>query len=99
MAKVILRQQAIDDLNDIWAYTFERWSEQQADRYYSALEFACRQIGENPELGKEYEEISSRLLGLRTGKHIIFYQVLNKNEIEILRILHEQMDLKSRVNE
>ncbi len=27
MAKVILRQEAIDDLNDIWTYTFEEWSE------------------------------------------------------------------------
>jgi toxin ParE1/3/4 len=33
MAKVILRQEAIDDLNDIWDYTFEEWSEVQADKY------------------------------------------------------------------
>ena len=99
MAKVILRQEAIDDLNDIWAYTFEEWSEKQADKYYSALEFACIQIGRNPELGKEYEEINSNLLGLRTGKHIIFYQIITKDEIEIIRILHERMDLKSRMNE
>lgn len=31
MAKVTLRQKAIDDLNDIWDYTFEQWSEKQAD--------------------------------------------------------------------
>lgn len=33
MANVILRQKAIDDLNDIWEYTFEEWSENQADKY------------------------------------------------------------------
>ena len=99
MAKVILRQEAIDDLNDIWAYTFEEWSEKQADKYYSALEFACIQIGRNPELGNEYEGINSNLLGLRTGKHIIFYQIITKDEIEIIRILHERMDLKNRMNE
>lgn len=98
MAKVILRQEAIDDLNDIWAYTLEEWSEQQADKYYSALEFACVQIGKNPELGKEYNGINNNLLGLRTGKHIIFYQIISKNEIEIIRILHERMDLKNRLN-
>jgi len=27
MAKVILRKEAIDDLNNIWKYTFEKWSE------------------------------------------------------------------------
>lgn len=99
MAKVIFRQQAIDDLNAIWAYTYDKWSEKQADRYYVSLEFACLQIGENPELGKEYEQIKSNLLGLRTGKHIIFYRAVNDQEIEIIRILHEKMDFIKRLNE
>jgi toxin ParE1/3/4 len=86
-------------LNDIWAYTFEEWSEQQADKYYATLEFACMQIGKNPELGKEYGGINSNLLGLRTGKHIIFYQIITEDEIEVIRILHERMDLKNRMNE
>ncbi len=34
MANVVLKQKAIDDLNTIWTYTFEKWSEQQADKYY-----------------------------------------------------------------
>jgi toxin ParE1/3/4 len=99
MAKVILRQEAIDDLNDIWTYTFEEWSENQADKYYATIQFACMQIGENPELGKEYEGINRNLLGLRIGKHIIFYQVITEQEIEIIRILHERMDLQNRINE
>ena len=97
MAKVILRQEAIDDLNDIWNYTLEEWSETQADRYYATLEFACTQIGENPHLGKKFEEINNGLLGLRSGKHIIFYQVVNENEVEVIRILHERMDFKNRL--
>ncbi len=98
MAKVILRQEAIDDLNDIWVYTMNEWSEKQADKYYSAIEFACTQIGKNPELGKEYDGIINNLLGLRTGKHIIFYQVISKDRIEVVRILHERMDLKNRLD-
>ena len=95
----MLRQDAIDDLNNIWFYTFDEWSKKQADKYYAALEFACRQIGKNPELGKEYTEVSKHLLGLRIGKHIIFYQIISKDRIEIVRILHEQMDLKNKLNE
>ena len=97
MANVILRQEAIDDLNDIWFYTFEEWSEKQADKYYLSLEFACTQIGKNPELGKLYDGISNNLFGLRTGKHIIFYQVISKDIIEVVRILHERMDLKNKL--
>jgi len=99
MAKVILRQEAIDDLNDIWVYTVGEWTEKQADKYYSAIEFACTQIGKNPELGKEYNGINKNLLGLRTGKHIIFYQVISKDRIEVVRILHERIELKNRLDE
>lgn len=93
MIKLIFRQQAIMDLNDIWLYTFNVWSEIQADKYYESLEFGCNQIANNPDIGKEYEEIDRKLLGFRSGKHIIFYHVLNKHEVEIIRILHERMDL------
>jgi toxin ParE1/3/4 len=99
MAKVILRQEAIDDLNDIWNYTFEQWSENQADKYYALLKFSCKEIGENPELGREYSGIRRNLLGLKTGKHIIFYHLISADEIEIIRILHESMDLKNRLTE
>ena len=98
MAKVVWRQAAIDDLKNIWNYTVDEWSENQADKYYASLNFACKQIGINPDLGKEYEEIKSNLYRLRTGKHIIFYQIISEQEIEIIRILHERMDLKNRIN-
>lgn len=99
MAKVILRKEAIDDLNNIWDYTLEAWSEIQADKYYEAIKLACSQIGENPAIGKRYKLINRNLLGLRTGKHIIFYQIITKDEIEVIRILHEQMDLTNRLKE
>ena len=99
MIKVILRQEAIDDLNNIWDYTFEKWSESQADKYYETIKFACKEIGRNPELGKEYTEISRQLFGLKSGKHIIFYHQASQNEIEVIRILHQRMDLKSRLTE
>lgn len=99
MAKVILRQEAINDLNDIWNYTFEQWSENQADKYYSTLKFACEKIGENPNLGKEYAEIRKNLLKFKSGKHIIFYHLISEDEIEVIRILHEKMDLKNRLTD
>jgi toxin ParE1/3/4 len=99
MAKAILRQKAIDDLRHIWFTTFINWSEKQANKYYEILEFSCKQIGEKPEIGKEYKEIETNLLGLKSGKHIIFYQIISNEEIEIIRILHERMDLKNRLSE
>ncbi|WP_394974087.1 type II toxin-antitoxin system RelE/ParE family toxin [uncultured Croceitalea sp.] len=99
MAKVILRQKAIDDLNTIWNYTFEKWSEKQADKYYATIKMACKGIEENPDIGKEYDGINRNLLGLKSEKHIIFYQQKSSDRIEFIRILHERMDLKNRIIE
>ena len=99
MAKVVLRQKAIDDLNDIWDYTYGKWSAKQADKYYSTIELACKDIGENPDAGREYDGINKNLLGLKSGRHIIFYRSISKDKIEVIRILHERMDLKNRMIE
>jgi toxin ParE1/3/4 len=99
MAKVILRQEAINDQNNIWDYTFEKWSEKQADNYYAIIKMSCNGIGENPDIGKVYEGIGRNLLGLKSEKLIIFYQQITSDIIEIIRILHERMDLKNRLTE
>ncbi len=99
MVKISFRQKANEDLNNIWNYTYENWSENQADKYYATIKFDCLEIGKNPRLGKSYNEISRNLLGLRSGKHIIFYHSISEKEIEIIRILHERMDLKNRLTE
>lgn len=99
MAKYYLTNKAVDDLTGIWNYTFEEWSEQQADKYYQMLIDSCKEIAQDPNLGKNYEGIIPTLFGLKVTRHIIFYRKLNVNEIEITRILHERMDLKRRIKE
>lgn len=97
MAKLILREKAIDDLTDIWEYSVETWSENQADRYYETIKLACKDISQNPALGKEYPEISRNLSGYKINKHIIFYHSVSSDEVEVIRILHERMDLKGQL--
>ncbi len=99
MAKYSLTKKAVEDLAMIWDYTFDQWSEQQADIYYRSLISSCEEIANNPNIGKEYEEIVPGLLGIKTNRHIIFYRKINKDKVEIIRILHERMDLKNRIAE
>ena len=99
MAKYLLTNKAVEDLSKIWEYTYEVWSESQADRYYELLTSSFGEIVQNPELGKNYDEIDKVILGLRVGKHIVFYRVVQAGNIEILRILHQRMDLKSNIDE
>ena len=99
MAKFKLTNKAVEDLSKIWEYTFEVWSENQADKYYEILISNCQEIADNPQLGKKYEGITLGLLGMKTNRHIIFYRTLDENYIEITRILHERMDLKKKITE
>ena len=99
MAEYKLTNKAVEDLSKIWDYTFEVWSEKQADKYYAELISNCQEIAENPDIGKFYHGISKQLLGMNTNRHIIFYRTLNENYVEITRILHERMDLKKRISE
>lgn len=65
MAKFKLTNKAVEDLSKIWIYTFEVWSENQADKYYEMLITNCQEIADNPKLGKSYDGITPDLLGLR----------------------------------
>ena len=99
MAEFKLTNKAVKDLSKIWDYTFESWSENQADKYYEMLISSCQEIADNPQLGKNYDGIIQSLLGMKTNRHIIFYRTLNENYVEITRILHERMDLKKKITE
>jgi toxin ParE1/3/4 len=59
----------------------------------------CRKISAYPDIGKNYEDISIEILGFQVGKHIILYRLTKPKEIEVVRILHGRMDLKSRIGE
>jgi toxin ParE1/3/4 len=99
MAKYVLTNKAVEDLSRIWEYTYEVWSESQADKYYDLLTGSFQEIVQNSKLGKNYDEIDKAIFGLRVGKHIIFYRVVQANDIAILRILHQRMDLKNKIEE
>ena len=99
MTSYNLTNNAVEDLSGIWEYTFENWSELQADRYYNLLLQSCQDIAENPNLGKNYDGIRNDLFGLKSNKHVIFYRKLSDRPIEITRILHERMDLTRRIIE
>jgi len=97
VAKYVITNKAVSDLSSIWDYTYDVWSESQADKYYQLLVEGFDELAADPEKGRNFDEIETGLKGFRIAKHIIFYFIA-KNKIEIIRILHEQMDLKEHFN-
>lgn len=99
MAKYVLTNKAVEDLSKIYEYTFEVWSEHQADKYYNELIDFCQLLADNPNIGKNYPEIDSEIYGFLANRHIIFYRILNPVEIEVERILGAEMNLKTRIKQ
>ena len=97
MVSYKLSNKAVKDLSSIWDYTFETWSEIQADKYYNELIENCEELAKNQSLGRIYAEIDSGILGCKVGSHIIFYRIKSISKIEIIRFLHSKMDLKIRI--
>ena len=92
MAKFHFSNKAVKDLDSIWLYTHETWSEDQADLYYHELVKACQDIANHPTyLDKEYKEIMRGFFGRHILKHVVFY-ILAEDGVKIVRILHERMD-------
>lgn len=57
-------------------------------------------LSENPKSGKDYHEIRKGYFRSRVKSHFIFYKINIKNEeIEIIRILHQQMNISLRLDE
>jgi toxin ParE1/3/4 len=99
MASYRLTNKAVEDLNQIWEYSFVTWSGEQADYYYQMLISICEDLAENPGIGRAYFTILPGLLGFIANKHIIFYRVIEVGLIEIVRILHGRVDIKNRIKE
>ena len=97
MAKLYLTNKAVEDLETIWNYTIEVWSENQAEIYYTLLIDSCQELAHKPSRGKSYDVVQQNILGFKTGQHIIFYRIIADKEIEVVRILHGMMDIKNRL--
>jgi len=99
MPNYILTNKALQDLSKIWEYTFEVWSEAQADKYYYMILDSCEDLANELVTGRKHPEIHKDISGFKIGQHIIFYRRLKSNRIEVARILHSRMDLKNKIQE
>jgi toxin ParE1/3/4 len=89
-----ISQKANQDIEKIWLYTFENWSLEQADRYYNLILDEIEFISENLECGKSVDHIKKGYRASIVKSHIIFYKKSRRNIVEIIRVLHQKMDIE-----
>lgn len=89
---------AAEDIESIWLYTLENWSKEQADRYVNLIFDEIEYIAQHPQAGKDVGHVIKNYRCSKVKSHLVFYKTIGTQEtIEIIRILHERMDIESRL--
>ena len=98
MSGYVFAPAADDDLVEIYLYTFERWSRDQADLYTARIVETCDRLAAGTLTGKRIPEFSDRYLKAPVGSHFIIFR-RDSDLLTIIRILHQRMDIASHIED
>jgi len=99
MQEYLISEKALEDINNIWIYTVENWSVEQADRYYNLIIDEIEYIVDNLDMAGDFEKIRKSYRYSKVKSHLIFFKKDKANEIEVVRVLHERMNIENRLAE
>lgn len=95
-----LSVKAAEDVETIWLYTVEKWSLEQADRYVNLILDEIEYLAENPQTGSDFSDVRKNYRCAKVKSHLVFYRQSDDNmDIEIIRVLHQRMDIENRLND
>ncbi len=86
--------EAEKDLENIWFYSYETWSENHANSYVEILEDTFIRLAYMPEQTREFSDFNPPVRFFSSAKHIIIYRITG-NFILIIRILGARQDWMS----
>jgi|TARA_R100001244_G_scaffold44182_8_gene39959 toxin ParE1/3/4 len=96
VSDISYRPAAIADIEEIAEYTIERWGRNQGRSYVAALRKDIESLTEFALRYPLHETSKLNLRRMNSGHHLVFYLVTDQS-VEIIRILHERMDVDDRV--
>lgn len=97
MSEYIINEKALDDINKIWIYTAENWSIEQADRYYDLIFDEIEYIVAHFEMARDFGNVRKNYRCSKVKSHLVFFKKTKSNEIEVIRVLHEKMDVGNQL--
>ena len=92
-----ISKQALEDIDKIWLYTLENWSLGQANHYYRLIYQEIAFIADDFESGKDIGKIKQGYKQTKVKSHLIIYKKAEDDKIEIVRVLHQMMDIPNRL--
>lgn len=97
MRSINVRPAADADLTDIFNYSEAKWGWDQAERYTGEIIAMFSRLAADPGMGKPASKRHASLRRHPCGSLMIIFAQRDRS-IEIVRILHQRMDLDSRLD-
>lgn len=79
------------DLEEIWFYTFQKWSLDQADSYLRNLVVAFEGLASGAKRGREVD-VRPDYLKCPVGSHMIYFRD-GGDQVAVIRVLHQRQDV------
>lgn len=92
-SRYFLSPAAQTDLEQIWDYTEDQWGIDQAEAYLRELQYAIERVAANPRIGRSCDEIRVGYRKLSAGAHTLFYRLTAEGVVDVVRVLHQRMDI------
>ncbi|MDP2228375.1 MAG: type II toxin-antitoxin system RelE/ParE family toxin [Moraxellaceae bacterium] len=77
-------------------FTEGRWGREQRNVYLKQFDDAFHTLAESPALGAACDGIMPGYRKFLQGSHVIYFKSGTKSVIEIIRILHQSMDIEAQ---
>ncbi len=92
MSGYALSPAAQADLESIWDYTVTHWGETKAEEYTRNIQAACEALSRGKLVSRSAGDIREGYRKVSVGSHVMFFRI-QSGAVEIMRILHQSMDV------
>lgn len=96
MSTFTLTRRARADLKAIAKFTETRWGRKQRYIYIKQFDDTFHILSDTPEIGNNCSYIKEGYQKFPQGSHVIFYRETSPKNIQIIRILHKNMDVHAK---
>jgi len=95
----LLSPAAQADLGQIWDYSTCKWGEDRANRYIPGIRDACGALAEGSRQGRPIDAIRPGCRKLAAASHFLFYRVSDSGLVDMVRILHQRMNVAEHLQD
>lgn len=86
--RVILSEAAKRDLDRLYDFGAQFWTERRIESYLRSLTLACFKLADHPRRGRTRADIGAGLRSFVFREHVIYYHIDSGGVIVIARVMH-----------